>query len=74
MAVLSAVPRYHTIRCEGVVLGERASFLVDGGATHNFIDANMVEKRKLPTETFDGFVVVIPNHDIMQCKTWIPKL
>ena len=24
MAVLSAVPRYHTIRCKGVVLGQRA--------------------------------------------------
>ena len=74
MAVLSAVPRYHTIRCKGVVLGQRASVLVDGGATHNFIDAEMVEKRKIPSEPFDGFTVVIPGHNRMQCNTWIPKL
>ena len=47
MAVLSAVPRYHTIRCKGVVLGQRDSVLVDGGATHNFIDADMVEKMNI---------------------------
>ena len=65
MAVLSVVPHYHTIRCKGVVLGQRDSVLVDGGATHNFIDANMVEKRMIPTEPFDGFTVVIPGHNIM---------
>ena len=57
-----------------MVLGQRASVLVDGGATHNFIDADMVEKRKIPSEPFDGFTVVIPGHNIMQCNTWVPKL
>ena len=65
MAVLSAVPHYHTIRCKGVVLGQRASVLVDGGATLNFIDSEMVEKRKIPSEPFDGFTVVIPGHNTM---------
>ena len=71
MAILSAVSRYHTIRCKGVVLGQRDSVLVDGGATHNFINAYMVEKRKIPIEPFDGFTVVIPGHNTMQCKTWV---
>ena len=48
--------------------------MVDGGATHNFIDAEMVEKRRIPNEPFDGFTVVIPGHNTMQCKTWVPKL
>ena len=74
MAVLSTVPCYHTIRCKGVVLGQRDSVLVDGGATHKFIDAYMVDKRNIPIEPFDGFTVVIPGHNIMQCNTWIPKL
>ena len=39
MAVLSTMPRYHTIRCKGVVLEQRGSVLVDGGDTHNFIYA-----------------------------------
>ena len=36
MVVLSAVPRYHTIQCKGVVLGQRDSILVDVGATNIF--------------------------------------
>ena len=74
MAVLSTIPRYHTIQCKGVVLGQRASVLVDGGATNNFIDAEMVEKIRIPNEPFDGFTVVILGHNTMQCKTWVPKL
>ena len=74
MAILSAVPRYHTIRCKGVVLGQRASILVDGGATHNFIDVEMVEKIRIPNEPFVGFTVVILGHNTMQFKTWVPKL
>ena len=57
-----------------MVLRQRASVLVDGGATHNFIDENMVEKINIPSELFDGFTVVIPGHNTMQCKTWVPKL
>ena len=34
----------------------------------------MVEKRKIPIEPFNGFIVVIPGHNTMQCKTWVPKL
>ena len=48
--------------------------MVDGGSTHNFIDAEMVEKKKIPIEPFDGFIVIIPGHNTMQCKTWVPKL
>ena len=66
MTILSAVPRYHTIRCKGVVLGQIYSVLVDGGATHKFIDANMTEKRNIPIEPFDVFTVVIPGHNTMQ--------
>ena len=65
MVVLLAVPRYHTIRCKGVALGQRDSVLVDGGATHNFTDAYMVKKMKIQIEPFDVFIVVIPGHNIM---------
>ena len=34
----------------------------------------MVEKIKIPSEPFDGFIVVILGHNTMQCNTWIPKL
>ena len=57
-----------------MVLGKRASVLVHGGATHNFIDGYMVEKQNIPSEPFDGFTVVISCHNTMQCNTWVPKL
>ena len=48
--------------------------LVDGGATHNFIDVALVERRKLQAETFDGFTVIIPGNNSMDYTKWIPKL
>ena len=34
----------------------------------------MVDKINIPIEPFDGFTVIIPSHNTMQCKTWVPKL
>ena len=34
----------------------------------------MMEKINIPSEPFDGFTVVIPGHNTMQCNTWVPKL
>ena len=48
--------------------------LMDGGSTHDFIDASLVERRKLQSETFDGFTVIIPGNNSMDCTKWIPKL
>ena len=47
---------------------------MDGGTTHNFIHAALVERRKLQAETFDGFTVIIPGNNSMDCTKWIPKL
>ena len=73
MVVLSAVPRYHTIQCKGVVLGQRDSVLVDGGDIHNFMDAYMVDKINIPSEPFYDITVVIPGHNTIQCNTWVRK-
>ena len=48
--------------------------MVDGGATHNFIDTAMVDKMKLLTKSFDGFTVITLVNHSMDCKKWIPKL
>ena len=53
MEVLFVVPHYHTIRCKGVVLGQRDSILVNGGGTHNLIDASMVSLVLIFTEVFE---------------------
>ena len=43
IASLSGIPRFHTFRMRGGVQGHRVTVLVDGGASHNFIDASLVE-------------------------------
>lgn len=37
----------------------RVSVLVDSGVTHNFIDAQMVQRRGITTEEFEGFSVLV---------------
>ena len=72
--MLNGVPQFHTLRLKGVLQGQRITNLVDGGVTHNFIDATLVDKRKLLTEYFEGFIVVIPGNHTMECNRWIPNL
>ena len=33
-----------------------------------------MERRKLPTDPFEGFTVVIPGNHTMECNRWIPDL
>jgi hypothetical protein len=61
IATLSGVPRYYTFRVRGVVQGHRITTLIDGGATHNFIDAALVSMKGIPTEEFEGFSVVVAD-------------
>jgi hypothetical protein len=48
--------------------------LVDGGATHNFIDASLVARRGLRAEEFEGFHVVGADGYTMACLDMIPDL
>ena len=48
--------------------------MINGGATHNFINRTMVERRGLSTEEFEGFTVVVAGGGRMECTRWIPKL
>jgi hypothetical protein len=74
IATLSGVPRYNTLRLKGLVQGQRMTTLVDGGATHNFIDASLVARRGLRTEEFEGFHVAVADGYTMSCLDMIPDL
>eukprot|EP00253_Pinus_taeda_P027462 PITA_27462 len=74
LAALRGVPKYLTLRVRGTVRGQRVSVLVDSGATHNFIDAQMVERRGIQTESFDGFSVLVPRDQTMTCARYVPEL
>jgi hypothetical protein len=48
--------------------------LVDGGATHNFIDASLVARRGLRTKEFEGFHVAVADGYTITCLDMIPNL
>ena len=50
------------------------SILIESGATHNFIDAHLVQRRGIPTDTFDGFSILVPGDRPMQCMKYVPSL
>eukprot|EP00253_Pinus_taeda_P009694 PITA_09694 len=74
LAALRGVPKYLTLRVRGTICDQRVSVLVDSGATHNFIDAQMVEHRGIQTESFDGFSILVPGDQIMACARYVPEL
>jgi hypothetical protein len=45
MASMSGFSRYHTFRVRGVLQGHKVTILIDGGASHNFIDGNIKRLR-----------------------------
>ena len=64
---MTGVPRFHTLRIRGTVQGHRVEVLIDGGASHNFIDVAWVKKKGIQIESFDGFSVAAAGHT-MQCS------
>jgi hypothetical protein len=71
---LSRVPRYNTLKLKDLVHGKHMKTLVDGGATHYFIDASLVSRRGLHTEEFEGFHRVVADGYIMTCLDMAPYL
>lgn len=57
IASISGVQRFSTFRINGVLQGQRATMLINGGASHSFIDSALVNKRHLPNVEFEGFLV-----------------
>ena len=68
IATLSGVPRFHTLRVRGVVQGHRVGVLIDGRATHNFINSAWVAKRGIQTEKFEGFTIAVAENSSMECN------
>jgi len=56
---ISGVPKFNTFRMRGVLQGQRVTILIDGGASHNFINASLVNMRHLLIVEFDGFLVEV---------------
>jgi hypothetical protein len=74
MASLSGIPRFHTFRMRGGVQGHRVTVLVDGGASHNFIDSSLVERKGIAAESFEGFSVIILRENTLDCTRYVPRM
>jgi hypothetical protein len=74
IATLSGVPRYDTLCIRGIIQGQWEISLIDGGATHNFIDASLVSRQALQTEEFGGFDVAVTDGHTVECLDRLPNL
>ncbi|KAH9297414.1 hypothetical protein KI387_029096, partial [Taxus chinensis] len=54
--------------------GKRVRVLSDSGATHNYIDASLVERRGSQTKDFEGFNRVLANGESLQCTWLVPQV
>jgi hypothetical protein len=55
----------------GVLQGKKVSVLIDGGASHNFIDSTLLQRRHIPTVEFEGFKVEVVEGSTMPCNRYI---
>ena len=69
---MSGVPKFNTFGIKGVVQGKGETIMIDGGASHNFIDIAMVERRHLPIVEFEGFLVEVAGGRTIACDRYIP--
>jgi hypothetical protein len=74
IASMSGVSKFNTFKIKGVVQGQRETMLIDGGASHNFIDIAMVERRHIPTIVFEGFLVEVEGGRTIACDRYIPQM
>jgi hypothetical protein len=74
IVTLSGVPRYDTLCIRWIIQGQREIALIDGGATHNFIDASLVSRQALQIEEFEGFDVAVADGHTVECLDRVPNL
>jgi hypothetical protein len=74
LASISGVPKFNTFRMRGVFHGKKVSVLIDGGASHNFIDLALLRRRHIPTVEFEGLKVEVAGGSTMSCDRYIPGM
>jgi hypothetical protein len=74
LASISGVPKYNTFRMRGVLQGKNVLVLIDGGASHNFIDSILLHRRHIPTVDFEGFKVEVVGGGTMPYNRYIPGM
>jgi hypothetical protein len=71
---ISEVPKFNTFRMREVFQGHKVLVLIDGGASHNFIDSTLLRRRHIPKVEFEGFKVEVAGGSTMPCDRYIPGM
>ncbi|KAH9296672.1 hypothetical protein KI387_044252 [Taxus chinensis] len=74
LATLVVPPTFYAFRVRGDLYGKKITILIDSGATHNFIDEDLVAKMGLQEEDFQGFNVIVADGHSISCTKKIPQL
>jgi hypothetical protein len=74
LASISGLPKYNTFWMRGVLQGQKVSILIDGGASHNFIDSALLKRRHIPIVNFEGFKVEVVGGSTIACDKYIPGM
>lgn len=73
-AHMSSMRREGSFRLQGLLPSQRVISLLDTGATHNFIDAQLVERCGIQTHEFEGIRVRVVDAYIHKCEKMVPDL
>ena len=57
-----------------MVSKKKFSVLIDGGASHNFIDSTLLQRRHIPTVEFEGFKVEVAGGRPRPCDRYISRM
>lgn len=73
-ALLTSIQREGSFRMRGVLARKKIITLLYTNATHNFIDAKLVERRGIQTEEFEGIRVKVVDGYTLKCDRMIADL
>jgi hypothetical protein len=74
LASINGVPKFNTFRMRGVLQAQKVSGLIDGDASHNFMDSALLQRRHIPIIEFEGFRVEVAGGRTMPCDTYITRM
>ncbi|CAA0811245.1 Unknown protein, partial [Striga hermonthica] len=74
MHAMARIRGPRTMRLPAWVKDQRVMVLVDNGSSHNFINADLSQKLKLPTTRIEPFEVRVANGERLQCTESFRKV
>ncbi|KAH9288529.1 hypothetical protein KI387_032646, partial [Taxus chinensis] len=74
LATPTVLPSFYAFHVKGDLLGQKVTILIDGGATHNFIDKRLVVRLGLQEEEFQGFDMIVADGHSITCTKRIHQL